>query len=392
MIRLAGAGVVFAKEFLEHARDRRALFSIFWSALIGPALIGFLFYQLAKDQRAADDVEIPVVGRQYAPELMRWLGEHPGVTIVDGPADPEQAVQSGGVDFALVVEDDFGKRFEQSRPATLKLYYDQARNRARPKVLRARRLIENYSQQMGALRLIARGVSPVVSRPILVEDMEVSSAQRRASRILSFVPLMLLLAGFAAGMSPAVDSTAGERERGSLEPLLINPVSTLAVAAGKWMAAASFAALALGLSLLLLLGLLLRLPLADLGVYFRLEPWQLAGLAAVALPVALLAPAFQMLVACYARSFKEAQAYLGYVIMIPMIPGVIMLAMGLERSAWMNLVPMVAQTRLIENLLAGEVPALWELAVSGGMAVALALLCVYGVSRLLRRERIVFGR
>jgi sodium transport system permease protein len=323
---------------------------------------------------------------------MRWLGEHPGVTIVDGPADPEQAVQSGDVDFALVVEDDFGKRFEQSRPATVKLYYDQARNRARPKVLRARRLIENYSQQMGALRLIARGVSPVVSRPILVEDMEVSSAQRRASRILSFVPLMLLLAGFAAGMSPAVDSTAGERERGSLEPLLINPVSTLAVAAGKWMAAASFAALALGLSLLLLLGLLLRLPLADLGVYFRLEPWQLAGLAAVALPVALLAPAFQMLVACYARSFKEAQAYLGYVIMIPMIPGVIMLAMGLERSAWMNLVPMVAQTRLIENLLAGEVPALWELAVSGGMAVALALLCVYGVSRLLRRERIVFGR
>ncbi|HEX6265544.1 MAG TPA: ABC transporter permease, partial [Burkholderiales bacterium] len=270
MIRLAGAGVVFAKEFLEHARDRRALFSIFWSALIGPALIGFLFYQLAKDQRAADDVEIPVVGRQYAPELMRWLGEHPGVAIVDGPADPEQAVQSGDVDFALVVEDDFGKRFEQSRPATVKLYYDQARNRARPKVLRARRLIENYSQQMGALRLIARGVSPVVSRPILVEDMEVSSAQRRASRILSFVPLMLLLAGFAAGMSPAVDSTAGERERGSLEPLLINPVSTLAVAAGKWMAAASFAALALGLSLLLLLGLLLRLPLADLGVYFRL--------------------------------------------------------------------------------------------------------------------------
>jgi sodium transport system permease protein len=245
---------------------------------------------------------------------------------------------------------------------------------------------------MGALRLIARGVSPVVSQPILIEEMEVSSAQRRASRILSFVPLMLLLAGFAAGMSPAVDSTAGERERGSLEPLLINPVSTLAVAAGKWMAASSFAALALGLSLVLLLGLLLRLPLADLGVYFRLEAWQLGGLAAVALPVALLAPAFQMLVACYARSFKEAQAYLGYVIMIPMVPGVIMLGLGIERSAWMNLVPMVAQTRLIENLLAGEMPALWELAVSGGMAVALALLCVYGVSRLLRRERIVFGR
>jgi hypothetical protein len=115
-------------------------------------------------------------------------------------------------------------------------------------------------------------------------------------------------------------------------------------------------------------------------------------LAAVALPVALLAPAFQMLGACYARSFPEAHAHRGSVIMIPRIPGVIRLGMGIERTAWMNLVPMVAQTRLIENLLAGEMPALWELAVSGSMAVALALLCVYGVSRLLRCERIVFGR
>jgi len=200
------------------------------------------------------------------------------------------------------------------------------------------------------------------------------------------------IAAFAAGISPSVDSTAGERERGSLEPLLINPVSTLAVATGKWMAAAVFAAAALSVSLVLVLALLVKLPLGDLGVYFRIEPWQVGGLLAAALPVALLAPAFQMLVACYARSFKEAQTYLGYVMMIPMIPTIVMMGMGVERSPWMNLVPIVAQTQLIQSFLAAEMPAAWELAVSGGMALALSIVCVYGVARLLRREKIVFGR
>jgi sodium transport system permease protein len=390
--KFARAGVVFAKEILEHSRDRRALFSVLSSSLIGPLLIGFLFFQIAKDRRAADDIEIPVAGREHAPHLMKWLGEQPGVTIVDGPEKPEEAVQAGDFDFALVVEDDFGKRFEQSRPATLKIYYDDARTRARPKVDRIRRLISGYSQQISDLRLVARGISPLVSQPIRLKSLELSSAQRRASRVLSFVPLMLLIAAFAAGISPSVDSTAGERERGSLEPLLINPVSTLAVATGKWMAAAVFAAAALSVSLVLVLTLLVKLPLGDLGVYFRIEAWQVGGLLAAALPVALLAPAFQMLVACYARSFKEAQTYLGYVMMIPMIPTIVMMGMGVERSPWMNLVPIVAQTQLIQSFLAAEMPAAWELVVSGGMALALSMLCVYGVAQLLRREKIVFGR
>jgi sodium transport system permease protein len=390
--KFARAGVVFAKEILEHSRDRRALFSVLSSSLIGPLLIGFLFFQIAKDRRAADDIEIPVAGREHAPHLMKWLGEQPGVTIVDGPEKPEEAVQAGDFDFALVVEDDFGKRFEQSRPATVKIYYDDARTRARPKVDRIRRLISGYSQQISDLRLVARGISPLVSQPIRLQSLELSSAQRRASRVLSFVPLMLLIAAFAAGISPSVDSTAGERERGSLEPLLINPVSTLAVATGKWMAAAVFAAAALSVSLVLVLVLLVKLPLGDLGVYFRIEPWQIGGLLAAALPVALLAPAFQMLVACYARSFKEAQTYLGYVMMIPMIPTIVMMGMGVERSPWMNLVPIVAQTQLIQSFLAAEMPAAWELVVSGGMALALSMLCVYGVAQLLRREKIVFGR
>ncbi len=392
MSRFARSGVVFGKEILEHSRDRRALFSVLWSSLIGPLLIGFLFYQIARDRRAADDIEIPVAGRQHAPHLMKWLGEQAGVTIVDGPADPEEAVQSGDFDFALVVDEAFGKRFEQSRPATVKLYYDDARTRARPKVDRIRGLISGYSQQMGDLRLVARGISPQVSRPIQLQSLELSSAQRRASRVLSFVPLMLLIAAFAAGISPSVDATAGERERGSLEPLLINPVSTLAVAAGKWMAASVFAAVSLSVSLMLILGLLAKLPLGDLGVYFRLEPWQVSGLLAAALPVALLAPAFQMLVACYARSFKEAQAYLGYVMMIPMLPTFVMMGTGVEHSPWMNFVPIVAQTQLIQSFLAAEMPAGWELAVSGAVALALSLLCVYGVASLLRREKIVFGR
>ena len=99
-----------------------------------------------------------------------------------------------------------------------------------------RGLLQRYNGEIGSLRLIARGISPAVATPLQIEDVEVSSAQQRAAQILGFIPLFVMIAAFTGAMPIATDSTAGERERGSLEALLVNPAPRGAIAAGKWLA------------------------------------------------------------------------------------------------------------------------------------------------------------
>ena len=115
-------------------------------------------------------------------------------------------------------------------PAPVKLVSDVTRDGARPKVARVRDLIATYSQMIGGLRLITRGVAPSVATAVRIEEVEVSSSQQRLATQLSILPLLLVLAALIGGMQIAIDSTAGERERGSLEPLLLNPVPD----AGAW--------------------------------------------------------------------------------------------------------------------------------------------------------------
>ena len=241
MRTLRQALIVCRKELRDSLRDRRALLSILFSVIIGPVLIGFMMNRLADRQRNADSVRIPVVGMNRAPALVNWLNQQAGVHVVEGPAEAEKAVREQREAVVVIVPDNFAERFRSARPAPLQLVADSSRNDVRPSVQRVQILLQQYAAEISSLRLIMRGVSPAAVRPLAIEEIEVSTAQQRAAQILTFIPMFIMVAGFVGGMQIATDSTAGERERGSLEPLLVNPAPRLAFVAGKWMAA-TFAA------------------------------------------------------------------------------------------------------------------------------------------------------
>ena len=347
---------------------------------------------MASNFRAAQDITIPVVGAEYAPELVDWLSQTDGVNITTAVDDPSAQVSAGDLEVVLEIEEDFAERFEQSRPAKVKLYFDQANQKAQRKVQRVRRLVNAYSQGISSLRLVARGVSPTVAQPIELQNVEVSNAQQLTAKLLFMVPMFLLIATFAGGLAAAIDSTAGERERGSLEPLLANPVSADAMALGKWLAAVGLASGALAVSGAGMAALFLNLPLYELSVQLRIGTPELVGVGLAVLPIAALAPAVEILIATFARTIKEAQAQVSYLMMLPMLPGMAIAVMGVKTEPWMSMVPLLAQTRLIQETLAGETPPAWEFALAGLSAVAAALICVRIVARLLRREKVVFGR
>src|SRR5215216_1123068 len=112
--------VIMRKEFKDSLRDRRALFSIAFTVIVGPVLIGFMMNRAADREREADEVQIPVVGRNYAPALIAWL-QQPGIEITDGPSDPEAAVRDRAQDLVLIITPEFVERFRVSRPAMVKL-------------------------------------------------------------------------------------------------------------------------------------------------------------------------------------------------------------------------------------------------------------------------------
>jgi sodium transport system permease protein len=390
--RVAQALVVSRKELKDWSRDRRSILTVLISSLLAPTIIGVMFTNLASRQRQVEDVTIPVVGAASAPALMAWLRQQAGVTITEGPADPEEAVRTRREDVVVVIADDFAADFKASKPAQIRLVADSSSQNTRPKVQRIRTLFQRYSSEIGSLRLIARGVSPVVATAVQIEDVEVSSAQQRAATLLGFIPLFIMISAFTGAMQIATDSTAGERERGSIEALLVNPAPRGAIAAGKWIAGFLTAMLSVVVSGGLLFALFQYIPLQDLGIRFRLGSAELIGTLVTVLPLCPLIVAIQMYVATFAKSFKEAQSYLSFLMMAQMVPGMMATMSQAASKAWMYYVPWIGQQTLLTDVLGNKPISPLTFVVVGVVNIALAIAAVRATAGLLGRERIIFGR
>ena len=390
MLRLIA--VVFRKEVVDGARDRRSLSSLLFSAVVAPLLFGVMFTVTAERRKSADDIALPVAGREYAPAFVDWLTQQTGVKIVPAPADAEQAVRDRDEDVVLVIDKDFDRNMALAVPAPVKLVSDVTSEASRPKVNRVRNLVAAYSQMTGGLRLIVRGVAPSVATAVRIEEVEVSSSQQRLAMQLSVLPLLLVIAALTGGMQIAIDATAGERERGSLEPLLLNPVPRVALAAGKWLAASLFGCGAVVFSMLLTINVMRRVPWHDLGIRFTVTDGELLSLLALVLPVALLLSAVLMFASTFARSFKEAQSYLSMLMLLPTLPGIVSTMYPLSNRPWLSPVPIIGQYALAADVLGGKPPAAAFYIIAGASAVGLSLGLVVLTARLLRHESIVFGR
>lgn len=384
---------VFRKEVRENLRDRRALFN---SVLLGPLLFPVLFIGLAwfgsskQQERAEQVLEVPVVGGEQAPNLVQFL-EQQGVVVLPAPADPEAVVQSQQHPVVIRVAADFAQEWQAGRPAIVEVIADPSRRESNIPMARVHNLLNGYSQQVGRLRLQLRGVSPMLTSPLLVKDVDLSTPQSRAMLALIFLPYMLMITAFTGGMHLAIDTTAGEKERKSLEPLLINPAPRWQIMSGKMLATLVFAFTSLALTLLTFKLALPMMPTGALGIDLNISPATSVKILSVVGPVALLAAALLTLLATFARSFREAQSYMGLVIMIPMIPSIMFMANPIKPETWMMWIPMFSQNLLISEFVRGEVvPVAWLLVSSGGTLLIGLALAAYAAS-LFNRPRVVFG-
>lgn len=382
---------VCAKEVRENLRDRRTLGS---ALLFGPLMFPVMLVVMLTvvGNRISSDLEktlkLPVVGAGHAPNLVTWLRQQ-GVEIQPAPADPVQAVLRKEAELVLVIPPAYAEEWRAGRPATLELHFDRTRDRAQTTLNRVRGLLEGYGATVGSLRLTARGIDPSVARAVAVVERDAAQVDPMLAFIVAFLPYGLMFAAFLGGMYLAIDSTSGERERLTLEPLLLNPVSRTQLVLGKLAATVLFSTISLALCVAAMAFGLTLVPELPGGIRLALPPSQALQILLIALPVVLLASASQMLIASFTRSYREAQTWVQLFLLIPMVPSLIQTISPVDATPATLLTPVLGQSVLISLVGKGRPLELAQLALTWGGALLAGALFTAAVVAFYRREKIL---
>ena len=384
--------VVARKELLETFRDRRAMLtSLATAALAGPIFLALIFNMIAAQGERARTLALPVGGAEHAPALVAFL-EREGVRILPLPADAEARIRAGDLDVALVVDPAFGRQVADGEPAKVRLIYDRSRDRARASIDQAETLLRAFARQWGAQRLMVRGIAPAVAQPLDVVAEDLATPQQSGALVLFLVAYYGLFAAVVGGMPVALDATAGERERASLEPLLATPASALEIVAGKWIAVAGFAALVV---LVTLTGFWLTLsfaPLPPVGIPFLFGTREFARFVAILAPMIALMPAALLWLGSRGRTIKEAQTNLSLLLFVVSIIPVVQLFLQRREPDWLVAVPVSGQYVLLNRALRGEAIAPGDLALSCVLPILLVALLLWAIARRYANEAVLAGK
>jgi sodium transport system permease protein len=338
-----------------------------------------------------EKVALAVTGSTLAPNLMRFLEEN-DVAIQAVRFDLEQAriaIRNGRHEAILIIPAEYPQRLRDGLPAPVQLVSDSADNRAGKYVARIRALIGAYGSQLASSRLLARGINAQLMRPIAVDEVDVSTPAGRALLVLGMMTYFVLFAMLMGGLYLAIDATAGERERGSLEPLLTIPAPRSQLIYGKILATCCFMLLSLAITLTAFTVGIKLVPLESLGMSANFGPGVALRVFAVAVPFALLGASLMTVVASFTRTYKEAQGYLTLVLLIPTLPIVFAGLYALRPSNLLMAVPSLSQHLLMTGLIRDEpLPAL-QIAISALTTLAAGLLLAWVAGRLYEREAIL---
>ena len=387
--------IIIQKEMVDNMRDRRSVGNALFAVLLNPLLYVVLFGFLNRtfSEQAERALALPVVGATNAPNLIQFLDQN-NIDIVDAPEDAEAAVRRGDLDVVLVIPDDFGEQFRDGRPAQVQLLIDDSSQSSSVPSSRVQSLINQYSSQIGNLRLLARGISPAISVAVPVERVNVAARETDsgAGVVLNLLPVVMMTAAFYGGFYLAVDTTAGERERKSLEPLLLNPVPRREFLIGKFLAVFAFTLMATFLATAFFL-VLLGVPQVQAFTNIRLSVGWDVILTAVALviPVVFMAVALHMLVGSFARSVKEASTYASFIAIAGFMPSLFLSVLPIRPQPWMKLIPTVGQLYFINDVARG-LPLDWiQVLLASGITLGIGIVALAVAMRLYDQERILLG-
>jgi sodium transport system permease protein len=383
------------KEWRDALRDNKSLRMALLMPLyfVGIFVASSLFIiHMSNQSRAttSEPIKLAVVGATHLPQLIDWLRER-GVKIDAVDDDAYQQVERGDIGYALIIPEDAQEKFATGESIELALVFDATNSKLQGSLNFVRQQIWSWNSRMGSLRLLSRGISPTITNPVSIRDLNIASDQKMGFFVMASLPMLMILTAFIASVGFSADMTAGERERRSLESLLITPVSSASLVLGKWLTSFSLTLTVLLVEVLLLTAAFAYVPFKELGLRVDVSFIDLMAVYCVLGSVALLATGLQFVISLFARNFKDAQTYMGMMVFLPMVPLFYTLFNPSAYADWFRWVPILGQQVLIKDLLLGGNVLPFHFIQAWGVAIILAALFLFFTASQLRKPKIVYG-
>lgn len=385
--------IVAAKELTDNLRDRRSTILSMLYPLIGPVVLGALVLFVGATLSAPKVSEHVIVaqGSDRAPEFVAFVRAQGADVVETDIADVAAAVRQGIHDGVLVFPEGYDTAFAGERNVEIELIIDSSRLSSIMAIGRTVELVNRFNRAIAAERLEVHGLEPDVASPVTLKSVNVAASLSISGIFLNMMAPFLIFNVFIGGVYLAIDTTAGERERGSLEPLLINPVPRWQLMLGKYLASLAFTALAVLAAVVAYKVIFSGLGLLGVGLKVNPTIGDFTLIFLVTVPIQMLAVAVQMIVATVTKSFKETQTYLGLLPLLPSVPGMIMVFVPLQPSAWAMLIPTYGQTILIGQIVRGEGADPGYLLLSAAATIAITAALLVLAARFYNREQVAFA-
>ena len=385
---------VMFKEIKDNFRDRKTvLSSIVMGSLMMPVLFVIMMNFMVKMQsdKAEKQLEMSIKGSQNAQAFITFIKSE-GVKIKEFTGNPKSSIQNKDEEAVIVIPENFSQNFSDGIPAKIELYYDAtAKGATNVTQRRIKGLIKQYSGSIGMTRLQLRGISPRLIQAVYIEDHDVSTAQSKGALMMSFLPYALIMGLFMGSMYLAIDTMAGEKERNSLESLLLNPIKRSHLLTGKLFATMTFGLVTLTATLITFKIAMNFMPFEKLGMNIDLGLANLLILWIVLAPIAIMAASLQTIVATYSKSFKEAQTYVNLLIFVPMIPSIALMILPVKEKLWMMTIPILSQNLIINQIMRGEPVALISIVVAIACTLLVGMVLALLAIKLYNRESLLFS-
>jgi sodium transport system permease protein len=388
-----GILIVFRKETLDNLRDRRTLLLGLVYPLLGPILLGAMISLATTVLTAKPEkpVRLGIENAEAAPRLVAYLRQHdiePELLERGG----DKLVRDGRYDSVIVIPSDYADRLASESSISVPILIHPARLGSMVGANRVYALLDAYGRQLAQERLLRRGIDPASATPIVLKSVNVAGDATIVDIFMFMVPPFFIFTIFMGGVYLVLDTTSGERERGSLEPLLVNPVPRWGLMGGKFLSGVLFTTIGLIVQLIAFKVAFLLAGNAGVSLARNLDLATMSMILITALPLMTLAVAIQIIVAVGTKSFKEAQTYLGLLPLVPAIPGMVLVFSPVQAQSWMMALPTFGQTLIFGRLVRGEGMALSNLFISASVTLIATAFLLAIAARLYENESLIFGK
>ncbi|MDR0351934.1 MAG: ABC transporter permease [Opitutaceae bacterium] len=392
---------VFRKELTDTLRDRRSLVSMFVVPtlvmpvlMLGIAIVSVKVVGKARDESPA----VMIVGAKDSPAVRAALESNERLRLVPFAPDYKARIAAKTLRAAVEIPDDFDAALAAGRPAAVTICLFRGEFRSEDFAAgELERFFGGYRNRLVRERLAARGLEETFLRPFEVRRENVAPPAKVGGNLYGgLVPYLLILLSFTGAMYPAIDLTAGEKERGTMETILCSPVGRTELVLGKFLLVlmASLATVACSLGSMLATAqagsaLLTGKALGAAGGLPAVSWPGVLGVCALVLPLAVLFSAILLAISLFARSHKEAQSYASPLIFIVILPAVGAVLPGVELNAKLALVPILNVALAGKEMVAGQFPAGMLALIFGSTSLYAAAALALAV-RMFNRESVLF--